>query len=49
MFDDFFSQDDFLIDQEDMELEVSESDSWDTGISPDIFATGESQDIFNTR
>ena len=46
--DDFFDQDDFLIDPEDIEENTS-GETWDTGISPDIFASGESQDIFSTK
>ena len=46
-FDDFFQQDEFLIDPED--LETPSGENWDTGIQPDIFATGESPDIFTTK
>jgi hypothetical protein len=46
-FDDFFQQDEFMIDPED--LETPQGESWDTGIQQDIFASGEKQDIFNTR
>ena len=47
-FDDLFTNDDFLIDPED-EREIVQTESWDTGNSPDIFASGERPDIFSTR
>lgn len=46
-FDDLFSEDEFLIDPEDLELQTDEK--WDTGVSPDIFTSGEKPDIFNTK
>lgn len=46
-FDDFFQSDEFLIDPED--LETPSGENWDTGIQPDIFATGELPDIFTTK
>jgi hypothetical protein len=47
-FDDLFSNDDFLIDPEDVR-EVTRTESWDTGNDPDIFGTGETPDIFTTK
>jgi hypothetical protein len=47
-FDEFFDFDDFAIDPDDLDS-VSQDESWDTGIEPDIFATGENQDIFSTK
>ncbi len=47
VFDDFFAQDEFLIDPDDLELETDEN--WDTGIKSDIFATGQNPDIFKTK
>lgn len=47
-FDDFFSDDDFLIDPDDLYPRDSD-EGWDTGVSPDIFASGEPQDIFSTK
>jgi hypothetical protein len=47
-FDDFFAQDEFLIDPDEAEL-VSSKENFDTGIAPDIFASGESPDIFTTK
>jgi len=46
-FDDFFDQEDFLIDPEDLENKSDEA--WDTGINPDIFTSGVEQDIFTTK
>lgn len=46
-FDDFFDQDDFLIDPED--LENTSDENWDTGVKPDIFVSGGEQDIFSTK
>jgi hypothetical protein len=46
-FDDLFSEDEFVIDPDDLELQTEEK--WDTGISPDIFASGSEPDIFNTK
>lgn len=46
-FDDFFNQEDFLIDPDDMENTSGET--FDTGIVPDIFASGQSPDIFTTK
>jgi len=51
-FEDFFGQDDFLIDPEDLESATDVTaggESWDTGSIPDIFASGECQDIFSTK
>lgn len=48
MFDDFFQQDEFLIDPED--IKPSEDvENWDTGNTPDIFASGQEPDIFSTK
>ena len=46
--DDFFAQDEFLIDPDDLELD-STDENWDTGIKSDIFATGSNPDIFSTK
>jgi len=46
-FDDFFGDDDFLIDPED--IEQSSEEAWNTGSQSDIFASGENQDIFSTK
>lgn len=46
-YDDFFGDEDFLIDPE--ALENDSGENWDTGISPDICSTGEPQDIFSTK
>ena len=46
-FDDLFSEDEFVIDPEDLELQTEEK--WDTGITPDIFASGSAPDIFSTK
>jgi len=46
-FDDFFQQDEFLIDPEDVVATTGEN--WDTGIQRDIFASGDIQDIFSTK
>lgn len=48
-FDDLFGSDDFLIDPEDIENLPETSEAWNTGNSPDIFASGERQDIFTTK
>ena len=45
--EDFFGEEEFLIDPED--LEVKGNENWDTGINPDIFSTGETPDIFSTK
>jgi hypothetical protein len=45
-FEDFFDQEDFLIDPD--ELENKDGETWDTGIEPDIFSSGVEQDIFTT-
>lgn len=48
MFEDLFTDDDFLIEPElDDEVENG-NEPWDTGIQPDIFASGAEQDIFTT-
>jgi hypothetical protein len=47
-FDDLFSNDDFLIDPEDVR-EVVPTENWDTGNEADIFGTGERPDIFSTK
>jgi hypothetical protein len=50
-YDDLFSQDDFVIDADDVQ-QVANDDgdvSWDTGNTPDIFASGEQPDIFSTK
>jgi hypothetical protein len=47
-FDDLFSEGDFVLDPEDIR-EVSTTETWDTGNSPDIFASGENPDIFSTN
>lgn len=49
MFDDLFGDDDFVIDPDDLETVTEEKDAWDTGIDPDIFSSGEEQDIFTTK
>ena len=46
-FDDFFDQNDFLIDPE--EMENNSGETFDTGIAPDIFTSGQQPDIFNTK
>jgi hypothetical protein len=46
-FDDFFSNDDFVLDVEELEAAANE-EPWDTGVEPDVFATGENPDIFST-
>jgi len=46
-FDDFFGQEDFLIDPDEKELKTTEN--WDTGIDSDIFVTGSNPDIFSTK
>ena len=46
-YEDFFGQEDFLIDPEDLETENT-TEPFDTGIVPDIFASGDNQDIFST-
>jgi hypothetical protein len=49
-FDDFFGQEEFMIDPDDLDdLPANTSENWDTGLSPDIFSSGESPDIFTTR
>ena len=48
-FDDFFGENEFLIDPEDLEVQESENEKWDTGIKSDIFATGIEPDIFTTK
>ena len=47
MYDDFFGQDEFLIEPD--TRDSRDSENWDTGNSPDIFATGEASDIFSTK
>lgn len=47
-FDDFLPMDDFIIDPEDVERDVSEDQAWNTGVPSDIFATGENQDLWST-
>lgn len=46
-FDDFFSNEDFVLDVDELEAAANE-EPWDTGLEPDIFATGETPDIFST-
>lgn len=46
MYEDFLGQEDFMIDPEDLDVESTEP--FETGIVPDIFASGENQDIFST-
>jgi len=46
-FEDFFDQEDFLIDPEDVNSGTGET--WDTGSSPDIFTSGQAPDIFTTK
>ena len=48
-FDDFFQQDEFLIDPEDIQDLPATTENWDTGNVPDIFASGDSPDIFTTK
>lgn len=48
IFDDFFGEDDFTIDPDDLYTR-DDTEGWDTGIDPDIFASGQAQDIFNTK
>lgn len=49
-FDDFFDDGDFMIDpEENGNIPDNTRENWDTGISPDIFASGERQDIFSTK
>lgn len=47
-FDDLFSNDDFLIDPEDVR-DVAPSENWDTGNEDDIFKSGNQPDIFSTK
>ena len=47
-FDDIFDDSDFMIDPDDLYPRESEGD-WDTGIEPDVFASGEKQDLFSTK
>jgi hypothetical protein len=47
-FDDFFDEGDFVIDPDDLHSRET-GENWDTGIAPDIFASGEQQDIFSTK
>ena len=49
-FDDFFdlAEEDFIIDPDDYHSR-DDNESWDTGIEPDIFSTGQAQDIFTTK
>jgi hypothetical protein len=49
MFNDFFDQDEFLIDPTDEDTATTTMGSWDTGIQPDIFSSGEKPDIFSTK
>mgnify|MGYP003565084696 CR=1 FL=1 len=46
-FDDFFNEGDFVIDPDDFYPRET-GENWDTGIDPDIFTSGEQQDIFFT-
>ena len=46
MFEDLLTDDDFLIDPE---IEEVSDENWDTGITPDIFTSGQEPDIFTTR
>lgn len=48
MFDDLFTEEDFVLDPEDLETNPT-GEKWDTGIVPDIFASGEEPDIFSTK
>lgn len=48
IFDDFFDEGDFIIDPEDIESR-DDIEEWDTGIDPDLFASGGDQDIFSTK
>lgn len=51
-FDDFFDEGDFIItDPEDISGDLPETvgEGWDTGMNPDIFASGETPDIFSTK
>lgn len=48
-FDDLFGPDDFSIDPEDLVSHDGVGEAWDTGVQPDIFASGEKQDIFSTK
>jgi hypothetical protein len=47
-FDDLFGPDDFVISTDD-ERDVVQTENWDTGNDPDIFASGEVPDIFSTK
>jgi len=48
--DDLFGDDDFLVvDENDLAVQSTEGDAWDTGCDPDIFASGQNQDIFSTH
>ena len=51
-FDDLFGPDDFVIDAEDVQevgAVTSTEGNWDTGNEADIFASGETPDIFSTK
>lgn len=47
-FDDLLGVEDFMIDEEDVR-DVTTTEAWDTGNGSDIFASGESPDIFSTK
>ncbi len=48
-FDEFFGQDEFMIDPEDVKDLPANAENWDTGNTPDIFKSGENPDIFSTK
>jgi hypothetical protein len=47
MFDDFFNDEDFVLDPED--LQNNSGEEWETGIEPDMFSSGETPDIWSTK
>ena len=47
-FDDFLGSEDFLILEEE-DYASPDGESWDTGVAPDIYSTGQPQDIFSTK
>jgi hypothetical protein len=49
IFDDFFDQQDFVIDPDDLHSRENVNEDWDTGVTPDVFKSGGDQDIFSTK
>lgn len=49
MFEDLLGADDFILDPEDIQSVAPGGEGWDSGIEPDIFASGETPDLWSTK